>query len=208
MQQRQQGGSSVLHVRRAASIVPRIRRVCCMCVRPISNLPISLIALQRFRTSLPAMAALWQAARASVSEFEHRTSGLALTLATEKEALQGVQRETERLEAGANRVVAALPAPPPLMAAPAFPGSRAERDALMKHAQEAEAKKMAAVATTAELRAAAERATTDSGVLQKHVELLRAGRQDASVQMEQDRLRYDQHIAALRAQLHAFEAVV
>ena len=46
---------------------------------------------------------IWAAARSQIASYEHRSSELALALATEKEALQAVQREVKHLNEGRRR---------------------------------------------------------------------------------------------------------
>ena len=47
------------------------------------------------------MAELWQAARRQVAEYEQRSAELSLALATEKQALEAVEREVKKLDEGA-----------------------------------------------------------------------------------------------------------
>lgn len=56
------------------------------------------------------MSDLWQAARKQVGEFEQRSAELALVLATEKQALEAVEREVKKIEEGARRQAEPPPA--------------------------------------------------------------------------------------------------
>ena len=49
------------------------------------------------------MADLWQEARKQCANYERRSSELALALATEKAALEALQREVKKLEEGERR---------------------------------------------------------------------------------------------------------
>ena len=53
------------------------------------------------------MAELWQEARKQCADYERRSSELGLALATEKAALEALQREVKKLEEGERAVVRA-----------------------------------------------------------------------------------------------------
>lgn len=53
------------------------------------------------------MAELWQAARRQVADYEQKSAELGLALATEKQALEAVEREVKKLEDGARGEVRA-----------------------------------------------------------------------------------------------------
>ncbi|PSC74573.1 hypothetical protein C2E20_2359 [Micractinium conductrix] len=126
------------------------------------------------------MADIWAAARSQIASYEHRSSELALALATEKEALQAVQREVKHLNEGRAKLAARA--------------AEAERSATEERAAVAAA------------RAAASRAAKDMSVLNKHLELLRTSRAAAATQLEADRRRYAEHTAMLRSQLATVRA--
>lgn len=76
---------------------------------------------------------------------------------------------------------------------------------MTKRAQEVEARRGAAEAALAELRAGAARAAQQHALLHKHLDLLRASQREAGAQMEADRQRYAQHLAELRGRLQQYE---
>lgn len=152
---------------------------------------------------------LWQAARQNVAEFELRSAELSFVLNTERAALEAVEREVKKLEQGATRDWAKETSASPQLTGPCLSLLvNAERTALVKRKQEAEARKAAAQQAAAELRVAADSGARDSALLQKHLDLLHASRQNASAQMEVDRRHYQQHLCQLRTQLQAYKAHV
>ena len=84
-----------------------------------------------------------------------------------------------------------------------MPSPPQEVASLAKRQKEVDARTSEAERAGAEARSAASAAARAHHMLQQHLELLRAEAGAASTQMEDDRQRYEAHLADLRAKLAA-----
>ncbi|GAB4816529.1 hypothetical protein N2152v2_003575 [Parachlorella kessleri] len=106
-------------------------------------------------------AELWRAARRQISEYEHKSSELALLLQAEKDNLQALQKEVDSLGA--------------------------EKLAALRQAAEVAGRVQQGNEQLQTLTAQAQKEAEEGATLIKHLELLRDSKRDLAAQFEADR---------------------